>query len=391
MSNHQANHAQQRHAFALYVRRAEANYQKGQYNKAIKRLERAAQLQPMRADVKRKLGVWLAEQKQLEAAVRHLKAALALTPNDIGTLVALARVHQDMQQVDLARHCLQKALAQAPNSPDALVGMGNLQHKQGQLKEAVSLYRKSLQARLTQPSQNTNIAPQHNFDARQAEPLLWQTLSQLAGAGIHAFACFGTLLGLTRQGQLLPHDHDIDIGLPYCELAAAGECLEDHGWIKVFIPGFINTLSYLHPPTNISVDLSGFVADASGNTFEGIWLDSLPSTAWRITCFPPLKLEKSTSPDGAPIWSLQEPRRWLKALYDDWETPDADFDTIVCAYNLCGMALLTQCYTYLRISNQWGIGQLSKALKLVGSARKHRPHDQLLEKIDIHLTQQCGP
>lgn len=387
MSKYPVNGAPQLRAFALYVRDAEALYKKGQHDKAIARLESAAQLQPLRADVTRKLAVWLAENRQLEAAILRFEETLALTPEDTDTLVAKANAHQQLKQLEQARRCLETALAQSPNSPDALIGMGNLQHKQGRLEDAIIFYRQALQARLSHPSQNVKLAANNHFDASRAEPLLWDTLGQLAHAGIHAFACFGTLLGLTRDDQLLPNDHDIDIGLPYSEMATAGNCLEDNGWIKVITQGFINTISYLHPPTDISVDLSGFVADTAGNTFEGMWLDNLPPAAWRVTCFPPLKLEKSTSPCGQPIWTLQEPQRWLEALYGDWETPDADFDTIICAHNLCGMAPLTQCYAYLRISNHWGLGQFSKALKLLQATRRHRPNDALLAQIEAHLSQ----
>lgn len=99
------------------------------------------------------------------------------------------------------------------------------------LPAAVKLYRQALSACVDQslPRPQTQAKPTASFDSSAHEALLWQTLIQLANAGIYAFATSGTLLGLVREKRLPPFDKDIDIGLPFEQMSAAIDCIEAFG------------------------------------------------------------------------------------------------------------------------------------------------------------------
>lgn len=75
-----------------------------------------------------------------------------------------------------------------------------------------------------------------NFDTKQALPhdaiqTLVSEVARLRTVGIEAVVAGGTLLGIVREGALIPHDTDLDLYvIGASKAAAAVECLEAAGW-----------------------------------------------------------------------------------------------------------------------------------------------------------------
>src|SRR5690606_29758848 len=157
-----------------------------------------------------------------------------------------------------------------------------------------------------------------------------RVLAQLADAGVHAFATSGTLLGLVREGHLLPFDKDLDIGLPFAEMRAAIDVLLRSGWQHARAPkGMVNPVM-LHDGQGLSLDLCGFVAEpGSGVALGGFWLKDAPDDWQRITQYPVMQLRQQRCPSGQSVWAVTDPDAWLASLYGpDWHIPDPDFDTV---------------------------------------------------------------
>lgn len=258
------------------------------------------------------------------------------------------------------------------------------------LPVAVAMFRRGLVAILeTAPSAPVRIKPKTAYTAEQALPLLWQALAALSRGGVAAFAIAGTLLGLEREGRLLAHDKDIDIGAPLSQLQAADALLRAAGWRRND-PGhrFVNFYSYADPASGIELDLQGFLpATAPGKWLGGFWIEDIPWEWQRVTSFPaPGALRQDESPAG-PVLALPDPDAWLTALYDDWRTPDTGFDTVISARNLLGFSLLTQCYAYSRILIRCLSGETPRALNLTRQVlQRHTPDDTLLRRIERHLS-----
>ncbi|MDE1168424.1 MAG: tetratricopeptide repeat protein [Pseudomonas sp.] len=353
-------------------------------DEAIHSFRQALPLAPRNARLHADLGQLLAKRKQTAEAVSMLQRSLELDPQQVGALVKLGEIYNQQNEPERAEPLLQQALALEPQNTAAHLVMGVVRHHQSRLPEALTCYRQALALRLAKPMGETPRAARPDFNQPQVEQLLWSTLATLAKAGVHAFAAYGTLLGLTREGHLLPFDKDIDFGLPHCEMSRATHCLLGNGWVEpVGSHRLSNPKAFYHPRYKISLDLSGFVVDAAtGVTHTGFWLKDAPHEWHRHTRYPELTLDKGTSPCGKAIWQLAAADTWLTTVYGDWRTPDAFFDTVIAAKNLCGFSLLTECYAISRIYSHIDSGSLLKAQAVAGHALRHRPDDALL--LDAH-------
>lgn len=289
----------------------------------------------------------------------------------------------------LARY--RAALALAPQDSQALAMSGGSLHLLGQLPLALQHYRAALQQQCAKPLRLTVAPAVVVFDEAAAEARLWQVLAQLASHGIHAFAAAGTLLGLVREGRLLPFDKDLDIGLPFAEMESAVQLLLANGWQRARAPnGMVNPIM-LHDGQGLALDLCGFVAGQDNRTaLGGFWLKDVPGDWQRVTEYPTLQLHQQRRPEGM-VWSVTDPEAWLAALYGpDWRIPDPDFDTVIAANNLRGFSLLTQCYAFSRIYEHWLQGRLGKALSLVRHSLRHLPDDELLQRCAVLLVRQMA-
>lgn len=316
----------------------------GQHQAAWKSLQDLAQTHPHYAPIYRLQGGILQQAGNGALALGYFQQALALDANDSQSHTGVAR-------------CLQTL---------------------GRLPEALVHFREALRCQCQQPKHATAPPPPAPFDHRAAEDTLWQVLAQLAEAGIHAFATSGTLLGLVREGHLLPFDKDLDIGLPFAQMDAAAASLEASGWQRKINMHGMTTPQEWHGP-GVALDLCGFLPDpASGKVISGFWFQS-PEHPWsRVTEFPDLRLQQRDSPYGK-IWQLSDPEAILVPLYGAaWRIPDLSFDTVIAAKNLRGFSVLTQCYTFARIYSTWVLGQLNKARALVHHSLRHLPNDPLL-------------
>lgn len=301
-----------------------------------------------------------------------------------GSVLAAAGQHEQ------ALACFRAALALTPDDGQLLASAGGCLHLLGRLPEALQCFRSALQVQCITSLRLIQPPPLPTFDSNAAEQRLWQVLAQLAEAGVHAFATSGTLLGLVREGHLLPFDKDLDIGLPFSEMQAATDVLLRNGWQPIRAPkGMVNPVM-LHDGQGLSVDLCGFMAEpGSGAALGGFWLKDAPTDWQRITQYPVLKLQRQRCPSGQSVWAVTDPDAWLASLYGpDWRIPDPDFDTVIAAYNLRGFALLTQCYAFSRIYARWLQGRLKKAAALTRQALRHLPQDALLLQIQHCLAAQ---
>lgn len=303
------------------------------------------------------------------------------------TWLYLSRIALLESDLPKAIDLCQTGLGHRPQSAALMHQLATCLQQTKQLPNAINSYRKALELRLNQPTLNHPTAKKIPFDQAANEQLLWQTLALLAQQGIFAFATSGTLLGLMREGQLLAFDKDIDIGLPFEQMAQAIELLTQVGWQEEHRSyGLINPRCFRHS-SGLLLDVCGYGTDLqTGGVIGGLWMEDVPMEWNRITDYPALQISKAPSAYG-DIYQLTNADQILTALYADWRTPDPQFDTIIAAKNLRGFSLLTQCFAYSRIYSQWHRGQLKQALKLVRITLEKQPNDTLLQQVQQHIQQ----
>lgn len=371
-----------------HLKEAERLVAAGQAQAATAQFQRAVNADPTNVDLRYKFGKHLLGQHEQELGILQLERALRLDDGAAAPLLELGQAYTATNRFADAGPLLDKALEIAGKASQTHLIYGTFLHKQGKLPEAVAHFRTALTLMLERPAEATVPKRKEDFDKPEVEHLLWTTLSQLALAGVHAFAAFGTLLGVVREGGLLPFDKDLDLGLPHNELDLAARCLVANGWAEVPHAFAVNPRSFLHLKLQVTIDVTGFAVDPqSGAIYEGIWIEGIPAEWNRLTRWDAISLVKATSPDGSPIWTLADPEGWLRTLYGDWRTPDPDFDTIIAAKNLCGFSLMTQCYALGRIYARWESGNLRKALAAARHSLRHLPGDDLLLKVERRLSE----
>lgn len=334
-----------------------------------------------------RLGQWA------EAEV-HIRQSLRYAPESVPSLALLGNALDKLWRYTEASAAYEQALQLDPICLPAWQGLTKQALVRGDLNACLSYGRKMLalvlQRSLTLAKPSTNS----RFDDPRIEAVMWRTLSVLAAAQIHAFPVSGTLLGLVREGHLLPFDKDLDFGLPFDEMATACSCLIANGWVEVNQDlRLVNPRGFYHPKHKVALDLCGFLVDTSREVvIGGFWQNSQPWSVQRVTEYPfPLRLKQVHRPEGY-VWSLEDPEAWLVAVYGaDWKIPDPDFDTVLAAKNLRGFSLLTQCYAFMRISRYWQDGRLSKALATTRHCLRHLPDDPLLLQAEAALAKAVSP
>lgn len=207
-------------------------------------------------------------------------------------------------------------------------------------------------------------APPHTtpaWDAEQALRLCWQVLARLRSAGCGAFPHAGTLLGLERDGRLLPHDKDIDIGVWSEDFHRACEVLLAMGFERATnVPPFSNLASFVLASAQLSVDLFGMQRVAGQARVEGgVWMAGKPASHQRVSYYPWFTLTARSTPAGDIGWP--DPAvALLQAMYGDWRTPLPGWDAHISNPAVQSLNLHWRCWSLKSLCDAWMSGDLPR-------------------------------
>lgn len=175
----------------------------------------------------------------------------------------------------------------------------------------------------------------------------------------------GTLLGLTRDADLLPGDMDLDLAtIPPAPSAGVVAALVATGRFKEQRHR-VDTGTFravVHQPTGLTVDITEYHRD--GNRFVSRWChpsgpllreSTVPAFTPVLVDVPGLE-RRLPMPDG--------PAALLTATYGDWQTPDGGFDTMVAAPNLTGYTDFLASVTAIRLVDNLLAGRIVAARRL---------------------------
>jgi len=354
------------------------------YTDAFQVYLKALQIEPDNISAGRHVADLLVMAHRPADAWNVLQQSIVHAPQLADLRIDAVKIALRMGALSDARLHASHALVLAPEQAPTRHVVGLVQLRMGDLPTALASFREEL--RLLLPSEGLPKVGEWSspvpFDYRANEVTMWTAAAQMAQAGVHVFPTAGTLLGLLRDGHLLPFDKDVDMGLPYGEMDAARECLLANGWVD-FEPhsGLLNPRSFRHEASGLLMDLCGYRTEAgSDSSVGGLWMEGVPDAWNRIVDFPPLSLRRITRPEGR-VWTLAEPESWMQALYGDWRTPDPHFDSVIASVNQRGFALLTQCYALLRLANQLRDGKLRNARASTRVWLRHFPDDAQIQQI----------
>lgn len=292
----------------------------------------------MRIDLSNPDAVWQAANPILTQpnAVAIFAKALDLLPPVENTGAKLHRIRLEM--------CHALALFSASLIPASLASA------------RAALYR-AAQSPVPVPTDSLPIA----IDTEAALTLLRQALVGLAGQGLPAFATAGALLGLVREGRLLPNDKDLDVVVPLQHLPAAIDAMPALGWTPAWtVVKATNFRSFVHSQQGITLDLFGYEFDAANAcVWGGWWPVGLPREQGRLLKFTTIELVQAHHTWGSH-WEVHQPENLLAQLYGaQWRTPDADFDSTVEIPALLAHNDYTRTWGALRVLEAWVQGHAS--------------------------------
>jgi cytochrome c-type biogenesis protein CcmH/NrfG len=92
-------------------------------------------------------GNWLMENGREAEAVLHLEKSLTLKPDNVPTLLNLARIDESHGRLDPAAARLRTALRIDPAETTVLINLGTVSTKAGRLEEAITSYEEALRLR----------------------------------------------------------------------------------------------------------------------------------------------------------------------------------------------------------------------------------------------------
>lgn len=228
-----------------------------------------------------------------------------------------------------------------------------------QIPASLAVLRTALHLAAQQPMPAPQAWPPITIDTEAGLALLRHTLVGLAAQGLTAFATAGALLGLVREGQLLPNDKDLDVVVPVQQLQTAVDAMPALGWKMAWtVVKAVNFRSFVHTQHAITLDLFGYEPDAANAcVWGGWWPVGLPREQGRLLKFQPFELASSNHPWGRH-WYVRHPESLLAQLYGPhWRKPDAEFDSTLETPALLAHNDYTRTWGALRVLEAWVQGQ----------------------------------
>lgn len=119
-------------------------YQRGEFESAIKHIQKAADAKPNDADILFNLGIALKELGNFREAEENYHRALSLKPGDAEVLNSLGAVLCEQGRLEEATASFREAISLQPDYAEALSNLGNVLGERGRLEEAASLLNKAI-------------------------------------------------------------------------------------------------------------------------------------------------------------------------------------------------------------------------------------------------------
>ncbi|MCW4454300.1 hypothetical protein OK348_05780 [Flavobacterium sp. MXW15] len=230
-------------------------------------------------------------------------------------------------------------------------------HDPGQLSSALrhysmaardlELYEKALDAICRRLELASKLQPR----PPQGKPASKQNWARLAGAalldlrhdldaqGIDIFLISGTLLGCIREGKILGHDKDIDVGVfETTDIDRLSEVLRSTGRFKELPVSKGRVLRFKHA-NGVMIDVFVHFREK-----DLIWHQGQKSTWWNSEFG-----LASTDFLGASFKIPSPADRYLLENYGDWRTPAPDFETFTDTPNMVASDPRELSWYYLKI------------------------------------------
>lgn len=351
----------------------------GENDNAREEFERVVELNPDNWEAQFNLGLCHQSAGSLQSALNCYQKTVHLKPehfqafNNIGVLL-----RQD-NQLAKSRTFYEKSLRVNPEYSPALQNLGEWFQLEGDLDRAIELFRQSISAALKDENAAVPVESK-KIVVEEATRALMKAQELLNSADIPFFLIAGTLLGVYRDGKLLPHDKDMDIGVDWSidrekllhVLCASGDFSPARFRLNVPLQERWK-ISVVHSKSDISLDIFFHRKDGEG-VLCGVDHFPVPNLS-RPKAFT-LKTLNWQDLD----WLIPDPvEHYLEDFYGDkWRVPDPYFDTILSSRCKTPESFeVRRCFGYNRLYGAISAGDWKKAQNLCEQIQSIRYDDYL--------------
>ena len=355
---------------------------KGEAQEAAVLLKAILTEHPQLAQAHNSLALCLEGMGEAQAALNHWQQAITLQPAGEEAYLNSANLLRKYGQLSDALTILNQALASNLKSAQLLNSVAIVLKEKGELSAALEKFRDAIRALQTRRHTPPH-RPKAYMDVKVAHTALLAFKSAMASIGVPFFLAYGTLLGIVRDGDLLPHDKDMDVGLawdvPRNELIKR---LITYGFsipsttLRATEADRAWQISVVHVETGIAIDLFFFKPDGrillSGFNHAGQPL------LWSFRAF-----GLQTIPFLGEQWAAPSPpEQFLEDIYGkNWRAPDIYFDSIISGLNRSPESIdVALCFAYNRLFDRIDRGEWSKAAGYCRQIQAQR-YDPFVEEV----------
>lgn len=298
-----------------------------------------------------------------EVLCAHMRDPDILTEREFAALFATARNRDDLE---IVRAFLEPNFAAGHKSRSgALKQYGIALRDLGFAAEAQDIGRTRLLEELAKPFGHAP-RPANGAWAEGAQRALLDLKTDLDASGVPFFLISGTLLGCVREGHLLKHDKDIDVGIAVdIDIAVMRAHLRRTGRFRIRPLKAQSMVRAIHA-NGTSIDL--FVHWLE----DGQMIHQGQKARWTNTPF----TLKPCPFLGTTFLVPSDPELYLAENYGDWKTPAKDFDTVVDTPN---MAVTDRehfiWYCYNTLLNYHASGSIGRFMRLWAALERTAPPD----------------
>jgi Flp pilus assembly protein TadD len=322
-------------------------FETSRYSQALDAFNLSIQHNPLQFEAFSNKGNVLKELRMFDAALEAYDQALALNGSFDEAYSNRGVVYFELGELDLALKDYDRAIELNPHLASAHSNRGNVFKERGELDPALSALSKAieLQFELCQTGQLTRqMKPQQPMSVEQASKVLVNLHQLLTRHGMEFFLTYGTLLGIYRDSEILPHDKDLDVGLHWSSsrsqliqvLLASGQYWIDPKALAqpklseedILNPCALN-IGVIEKSSGISIDF--FFFKPEGDVVLSGFYHLPDPLLWRFTPFELQSIEYK----GYTFKTPGDPEVYLRDIYgENWRVPDPYFDSLVSGFNL---------------------------------------------------------
>ena len=325
--------------------------QKGDAEPSEKNFKKALSLNPNDYHIYSNLALLFIDENRYEDAIKVINSALKINPKEMDLYMTLGLCYIGLYRYSQAMEVAKKALNINPNASKIHHLVGEIYMKQGELKKALDSLHTSLECYLQDLENAKIIKPpviSRYMNTENAKIVLKKVYKVFKEKNIKIFLSSGTLLGIVRDGDLLPYDKDMDIGVDWdVSRELVEETLKEIGFKIQYSSAKDREWLVTGADRELGVTVDFFFYKKLQNkTVYGFHGEPYP-ILWEFPHF-----ELSTIEYNGDKWLIPSPYEvYCETMYgENWRTPISNYDTMLSSSNLVKESeTLAICYGIARL------------------------------------------